>query len=48
MHTMQIMNETESIWEYKVGISAIIAIFVCLWKGRLGKMTECFVSSGHK
>ena len=29
---MQIVKIPRSIWEYKVGINAIIANFVCLWK----------------
>ena len=29
---LQIMKETANIWEYKVGINAIIANFVCSWK----------------
>ena len=32
---VQIINKTANIWEYKVGINAIIANFVCLWKCRL-------------
>ena len=31
---MQIMKEAANIREYKVGINAIIANFVCLWKCR--------------
>ena len=29
------MKKTANIWEYKVGINAIIADFVCLWKCRM-------------
>ena len=28
------MKESVNIWEYKVGINAIIANFVCMWKSR--------------
>ena len=28
--------KTVILWEYKVGINAIIANFVCIWKSRLG------------
>ena len=31
---VQIMKETSNIWEYQVGINAIIANFVCFWKCR--------------
>ena len=34
------MMKTANIWEYKVGIIAIIAKFVCLWKSRLSHMHE--------
>ena len=27
-----IMKDTAYMWEYKVGINAIIVKFVCLWK----------------
>ena len=33
------MKKSANISEYKVGISAIIANFVCLWKFRLALLT---------
>ena len=35
---VQIIRETENIWEYKVGINAIIANCVCLWKCQLSNL----------
>ena len=32
------MKKTTYFWEYKVGINAIIAYFVCLWKCRMKKI----------
>ena len=32
------MKKTANIWEYKVGINAIIANFVCMWKTRIHKV----------
>ena len=29
------MKKTANAWEYKVGINAIIANFVCMWKSRI-------------
>ena len=29
------MKKTVTLWEYKVGINAIIANFVCMWKSRM-------------
>ena len=29
------MKKTTAFWEYKVGINAIIANFVCMWKNRI-------------
>ena len=35
---VQRIRETAIIWEDKVGINAIIANFVCLWKCRMGRV----------
>ena len=34
---IQIMKKTANIWEHKVGINAIIANFVFLWKCRMNE-----------
>ena len=37
----QIMKEIANIWEYKVGINAIIASFVCVWKCQVSCLPNC-------
>ena len=34
------MKKTANIWEYKVGIKAVIANFLCMWKSRLFKGSQ--------
>ena len=39
------MKETANILEYKVGINAIIANFVCIWKSRFDETKQLYRSS---